>query len=35
MKIIKSPSGKMRDLTSDEHESLIQIRRDLKIKEII
>ena len=35
MKVIKSPSGKMRKLTDEEYDTITQIRRDLKLKEIL
>ena len=35
MKVIKSPSGKMRNLTDDEYDMVTQIKRELKLKEIL
>ena len=35
MKIIKSPSGKMRNLTTEEYDIITQIKRELKLKEIL
>lgn len=35
MKIIKSPSEKMRNLTTEEYDIITQIKRELKLKEIL
>jgi len=35
IKVIKSPSGKIRNLTSDEYDTITQLKRDLKLKEIL
>jgi len=35
MKIIKSPSGEMRNLTTEEYDIITQIKRELKLKEIL